>query len=64
MITSGHQQQQAHEKLVFLEALIIGTETGAAGDDDFRDIQLAGLRSLAGDLRAEIADYERRSVQG
>lgn len=33
-------------------------KTGAAGDDEFRDVQLAGLRNQVDDLRREISEYE------
>lgn len=57
MITNERQFQQSGKKLSDLEALIASTEAGEAGDEDFRDVQLAGLRSQADDLREEITEY-------
>lgn len=37
-------------------------EAGDAGEDGFRDVQLAGLRSHTDDLRQEIANYEMRTL--
>ncbi len=34
------------------------TEAGDAGDTEFRDVQISGLQSKAGDLRDEVAEYE------
>lgn len=59
MITNERQYTQTRKKLGELEALIVATEAGNAGDDGFRDLQLAGLQSQADDLRAEVVDYER-----
>lgn len=58
MITNERQYQQTRKKLTDLEALIAATEAGEAGDEGFRDVQLAGLQSQADDLREEITDYK------
>lgn len=58
MITNERQYQQTRKKLAELDELIVATESGDAGDDEFRDVQLAGLRSQADDLREEIDEYE------
>ena len=52
-------QKILSQKLAGLERLIAATSEGRAGDDGYRDIQLAGLRSQAEDLRQELADFER-----
>lgn len=58
MITNERQYTQTRKKLGELEALIVATESGEAGDDGFRDLQLSGLQSQADDLRDELAEYE------
>lgn len=58
MITNERQYQQTRRKLTDLEALIAATEAGKAGDEGFRDVQVAALESQATDLRDEIAEYE------
>ncbi len=58
MITNERQYQQTRRKISDLEALATATEAGDAGDEGFRDLQIAGLRSQADDLREEIAEYE------
>ncbi len=58
VITTDQEYDQSREKLASLVGSIASTEAGAAGDDEFRDLQLSGLRSFADDLRTEIADYE------
>lgn len=60
MITTDQEYHQSREKLASLAGLVASTEAGRAGDHAFRDLQLAGLRGFAGDLRAEIAAYETR----
>lgn len=52
-------QKILSQKLAGLERLIAATSEGRAGDDGYRDIQLAGLRSQAEDLREELAEFER-----
>jgi HTH-type transcriptional regulator/antitoxin HigA len=59
MITNERQYQQTRKKLTDLEALIIATEGGEAGEEGFRDVQIAGLESQADDLRDEITEYEK-----
>lgn len=58
MITNDRQYQQTRKKLRDLEALIAATEAGGAGDEGFRDLQIAGLESQATDLGDEITEYE------
>lgn len=58
MIANDRQYQQTRKKLADLDALILATEAGEAGDDEFRDIQAAALQSQATDLRDEIEEYE------
>lgn len=58
MITNERQYQQTRKKLTGLEALITATGAGDAGDEGFRDVQLAALQSQATDLREEIDEYE------
>jgi hypothetical protein len=58
MITNEHRHQQTRTKFAELNELITAVEAGDAGDDEFRDVQLAGLRSQADDLRREITEYE------
>lgn len=60
MIVDNRQLQQTRSSLVDLEALIAATESGAAGDEDFRDLQKAGLRSQVEVLRDEIDEYLSR----
>ncbi len=59
MITNERQRQHTSKKLADLEALIEATQRGDAGDDGFRDLQIAGLESQATDLREELAEYEQ-----
>lgn len=59
MITNERQYQQTRKKLTDLEAMIASTKAGDAGDDGFRDLQIAGLESQATDLRDELAEYEK-----
>ncbi len=59
MITNERQHQHTSKKLGDLEALIEATRRGDAGDDDFRDLQIAGLEGQATDLREELAEYEK-----
>lgn len=59
MITNERQRQHTRTKLADLEALIEATRRGDAGDDGFRDLQVAGLESQATDLRDELAEYEK-----
>lgn len=63
MITTDQEYSRSREKLASLAGLIASTETRRAGDQGFRDRQLAGLRGFAGDLRVEFADYETRRKQ-
>lgn len=58
MIANDRQYQQTRKKITDLEALIVATESGEAGDEDFRDVQLAALRSQTTDLHEEIEEYE------
>ena len=58
MITNERQYQHTGKKLADLESLIAATERGEAGDDGFRDLQIAGLKSQATDLREELAEYD------
>ncbi|MGI8433199.1 MAG: helix-turn-helix transcriptional regulator [Nocardioidaceae bacterium] len=58
MITNDRQYQQTRKKLRDLETLIAATEAGDAGDDGFRDLQIAGLQSQTTDLGDEITEYE------
>lgn len=60
MVTDEHEYRQARTTLGELCELIAAAEAGDAGDDGFRDVQLAGMRSHADDLRQEIANYETR----
>ncbi|HXH59114.1 helix-turn-helix transcriptional regulator [Iamia sp.] len=59
MITNERQYQQTRRKLAELERLIASTESGEAGDEGFRDLQVAGLQSQAADLREELGEYEK-----
>lgn len=58
MITNDRQYQQTRKKLAGLEDLIDSTKAGDAGEDGFRDLQIAGLETQATDLRDELAEYE------
>lgn len=60
MITTESQYQQTRKKLAELDELIVATESGDAGGDNFRDVQLPGLRRQIDDLRAEITEYEKQ----
>lgn len=64
MITNDRQFQQTRKKLRDLEALITATKVGDAGDNGFRDLQIAGLKSQAADLGDEISEYGRASGTG
>lgn len=59
MITNERPRQHTSKKLADLEALIEATHRGDAGNDGFRDLQIAGLESQAADLRDELAEYEK-----
>lgn len=58
MTTNEHRHHPTRKKLAELDELITAAEAGDAGDDEFRDVQLAGLRSQADDLRQELTEYE------
>ena len=58
MITNDRQYTQTRKKLSDLEALIVANEAGQAGDDGFRDVQIAALRSQSSDMHEEIEEYE------
>ena len=57
MITNERQFEQTRKQLELLEALLVSTATGAAGDEGFRDLQAAGLTAQIGDLRTELDEY-------
>lgn len=58
MVTNEREYQQTRRKLVEIDELITAVEAGDAGDDQLRDVQLAGLRNHADDLRREITEHE------
>lgn len=58
MISNERQYTNTHRKLADLETLLAATVAGEAGDDGFRDVQIAALESQADDLREELAEYE------
>lgn len=45
MTTNERQYEQTRKQLEGLESLLASTEAGEAGDEGFRDVQLAQLRS-------------------
>ena len=59
MITNERQYLHTIKKLADLESLTAATRRGDAGDDGFRDLQIAGLESQIADLRDELAEYEK-----
>lgn len=59
MIANERQYQQTRKMLGELEHLLASTSAGTAGDDGFRDLQAAGLRSQVDDLRDELDEYEQ-----
>lgn len=59
MIANERQYQQTRKMLGELEHLLASTSAGTAGDDGFRDLQAAGLRSQVEDLRDELDEYEQ-----
>ncbi len=58
MISNERQYTNTRRKLADLETLLAATVAGEAGDDGFRDVQIAALESQADDLREELAEYE------
>jgi hypothetical protein len=59
-VTNTAEYEHTRRKLADLEQLIEALSEGSAGDDGFRDLQLAGLRSQAEDLREELAEFDQR----
>jgi DNA-binding XRE family transcriptional regulator len=47
-----------------LEHLLESTNAGTAGDDGFRDLQVAAIGSQLEDLRDELSEYERLRAGG
>lgn len=58
MIVNERQCKHTQKKLTELVALVAATERNEAGDEGFRDIQIAGLQSQILDLSAELKEYE------
>ena len=63
MIANELQHQQTRRKLAEIEQLVAGTEAGTAGDEGFRDLQIAALSSQIDDLRGELAEYSQLRSQ-
>jgi HTH-type transcriptional regulator/antitoxin HigA len=59
VIANERQYQVTRKKLGELEGLRASVERGTAGDDGFRAFQAEALKSKMGDLRDEIAEYEK-----
>lgn len=59
VIINERQYEQTRKQLRGLESLLASTEAGEAGDEGFRDVQVAGLASQIEDLRRELDDYEQ-----
>ena len=60
MITNDVQYRYTRKQLAGLESLIVSAKRCDAGDDGFRDLQMAGLVSQADDLREELSEYRTR----
>lgn len=58
MIANERQYRLTRKKLRELSELIGNVEQGAAGDKDFRDLQVDALASQIESLREEIVEYE------
>lgn len=59
MIANERQYQVTRKKLGELADLKASVEAGTAGNEGFRDFQTQALDSQMGDLRDEMAEYER-----
>lgn len=62
MIANERQYFVTRKKLGELQELNASVERGTAGDEGFRDFQAEALEAKMGDLRDEIAEYERRGT--
>lgn len=58
MIAHDRQYQQTRKKYGELQELLDSVEAGTAGEDGFRSIQAAALKSQMSDLREEVSEYE------
>ncbi len=58
MITNDRQYQQTRKKYGELQELLDSVEAGTAGEDGFRLLQAAALKSQMSDLREEVTEYE------
>jgi HTH-type transcriptional regulator / antitoxin HigA len=61
MIANDRQYQQTRKKASELEQLLKSLHAGTAGDDGFRDLQIAGVESQLSDLVEELDEYDKLS---
>jgi hypothetical protein len=61
MIANDRQHQQTRKKASELEQLLESLHARTAGDDGFRDLQIAGVESWLSDLDEELDEYEKLS---
>jgi HTH-type transcriptional regulator / antitoxin HigA len=61
MIANDRQYQQTRKKASELEQLLESLRAGTAGDDGFRDLQIAGVESQLSDLVEELDEYDKLS---
>jgi hypothetical protein len=62
MITNDRQYQQTRKKASELEQLLESLHAGTAGDDGFRDLQIAGVESQLSDLVEELDEYDNSAA--
>jgi hypothetical protein len=61
MIANDRQYQQTRKKASELEQLLASLHAGTAGDEGFRDLQIAGVDSQLSDLVEELEEYDQLS---